>query len=171
MTMTQTDPDLPATEPTDPLAVALADPEVRQALAVIAANAPDLAVLVLASKGLLARSKEITDNVSERVEYLREAADDIELHRWLELHRALNDALPTIESFLKSPILRPEIVDVVARAGEAALEAEARVRTGPQRVGHVLALVRQLKDPLVQETIAFGLEFAKAFGRRQALGR
>jgi len=171
MTVTRTSPDLPLTEPTDPLAAALADPEVRQALAVIVANAPDLAALVLVSKSLLGRSRDIMDNVNERVEYLRKAIDPEEITRYLELRQALNEALPTIEGFLESPILRPEIVDIVGRAGEAALEAERRTASAPGQVGGVLALLRQLKDPQLQETLAYAVEFAKAFGRRRMLGR
>jgi hypothetical protein len=171
MTVTETHAGLPAMEPTDPLAVALADPEVRQALAVIVANAPDLAALVLLSKSLLGRSRDIVDNVNERVEYLREAIDPEEIRRYLELRQALNEALPTIEGFLQSPILRPEIVDIVGRAGEAALEAERKTATGPRQVGGAFALVRQLKDPQIQETLGYAIEFAKAFGRRRMLGR
>jgi hypothetical protein len=172
MTVTDTSPPVPATEPTDPLAVALADPEVRQALAVIAANAPDLAVLVLASKALLGRSRDILDNVNERVEYLREVIDPDEVTQYLELRQSLREALPTIEGFLQSPILRPEIVEIVGRAGEAALEAEARTSQVPARpVGSVFALLKQLKDPQLQETITYALEFAKAFGRQRMRGR
>lgn len=170
MTLTDADArsmDLPAD---DPLAAALADPEVREALAIVAQNAPDLAVLLLAAKGLLARSRDITDNVNERVDYLREAIDPQELRDYLELRHALNDALPTIRSFLESPILRPEIVQLVGRAGEAALEAEERSRRTPAPLT-VRGLWRQLRDPVVQETISFALEFAQAFGRRQMLGR
>ena len=154
----------------DPLAQALADPEVREALAIVAQNAPDLAVLLLAAKGLLARSRDISDNVNERIDYLREAIDPQELRDYLELRHALNEALPTIQSFLESPILRPEIVGLVGRAGEAALEADQRLTRAPEKVS-LRTLWRQFRDPVVQETLVFALEFAQAFGRRQMLGR
>lgn len=170
MTLASADPAPAPMAADDPLSVALADPDVREALAIIVQNAPDLAVLVLASKALLARSRDITDNVNERIEYLREVIDPVEVQRYLELRHALNEALPTIESLLQSPILHPDIVDVVARAGEAALEAEARTRVAPGRIG-LLGLLRKFRDPLVQESIIFALQFAEAFGRRQMLGR
>lgn len=170
MTLTALDRE-PTSEPVDDaLAQALADPEVREALAVVAQNAPDLAVLLLAAKGLLARSRDITDNVNERIDYLREAIDPQEVSDYLELRHALNEALPTIKSFLESPILRPEIVGLVGQAGEAALEAKERSARKPDRVT-IRSLWRQLRDPVVQETLGFALEFAQAFGRRQMLGR
>lgn len=170
MTLTAAETDSSRPSPDDPLALALADPEVREALAIIAQNAPDLAVLVLASKGLLARGRDITDNLNERIEYLRDAVDTEELANYLELRHALNEALPVIQSFLESPVLRPEIVGVVGRAGEAALEAEARTRRAPRRVS-LRTLWRAFRDPMVQETLTFALEFAQAYGRRQMLGR
>lgn len=170
MTLTSAATDHAEVTSDDALADALADPQVREALAIIARNAPDLAVLVLASKGLLMRSRDITDNVNERIEYLREAIDPQEVRNYLELRHSLNEALPVIQSFLESPILRPEIVGIVGRAGEAALEAEVRTRREPQRVT-LRTLWRAFRDPMVSETITFGLEFAQAFGRRQMLGR
>lgn len=47
---------------TDALAAMLADPEIRQSLAVIVANAPTLAALAAMGSGLLQRGPEIADN-------------------------------------------------------------------------------------------------------------
>jgi len=167
--------DLPATSPgpdDDALAAALRDPQVRASLAVIAANAPSIAVMVTASQALLARSRDIVDNINGRVEILRDASDerDLDAGRYRDLVRAFGDASPTIQTFLQSSVLQPDIVDVISRVGEAALEADRVTRGSKASVGGVFALMRELKDPQVQETLAFFVTFAKAFGRNQTAG-
>lgn len=157
----------------DALAAALRDPEVRAALAVIAANAPALAVLVSASDALLARSRDIVDNVNGRVLLLRETADgrQADLAPYRELLHAFGESAPVIESFLTSPVLQPQVVDVIGRVGGAATEADRLTRGRRSSVGGALALMRQLKDPQIQSTLAFFVEFARAFGRSQAAGK
>ena len=171
--MTQTVDVPPATPaPDDALADLLRDPEVRASLAVLAAHAPDLAVMVSAGRELLARSRDIVDNINGRVGLLRDAADENEFDvtSYTALVRAFGEASPTVQSFLRSPVLQPEIVDVISHVGEAALEADRQTRGRAASVGGVLALVRELKDPQVQETVAFFVAFAKAFGATQTHG-
>lgn len=162
-------PDTVPAAQADPLDTALADPEVRASLAVIAAHAPELAAMVTMGNGLLGRSREIMDNVNTRVNYLRDnAVSDPTSERYLELVRAFGDATPTIEAFLNSPILRPEIVAVIGKVGEAALEADRATKGRKLSVGGALHLMRELKDPRIQQTLAFFVTFAKIFGREQA---
>ena len=63
--------------------------------------------------------------------------------------------------------MRPEIIDVVGNLGEAALEADTQTKGRQVNVGGVFSLMRQLKDPDVQETLSFLLTFARVFGARQ----
>lgn len=56
---------------TDPLAAMLQDPEIRESLAVIVANAPALAALSSMATGVLARGPELADNVNGLVDQLR----------------------------------------------------------------------------------------------------
>ena len=160
---------------TDPLAAMLADPEIRQSLAVIVANAPTLAALAAMSTALLERGPEITDNINGLVDQLRSSADgDVEvgavaadLRDLLPLLTSLSARKDTIQGFLDSPILRPEIVDVIGKVGEAALAADEQTRGRQVDVGGPLAILRKLKDPDVQETMAFLFAFARVFGNRQ----
>ena len=73
-----------------------------------------------------------------------------------------------ITEFLDSKILQPEIVDIVGRLGEAAMHADEATRGKKAEVGGVFALLRELKDPRVQETLAFLVEFAKYFVTSQS---
>lgn len=170
MTVTADLPQFPAAAPDDALAAALRDPEVRASLAVIAANAPNIAVLVTSSQALLARGRDIADNINGRVDQLREVSSDhpVDFTRYRDLARALGESSPTIQDFLKSSVLQAEVVDVISRVGEAALEADRLTRNRRSTIGGLLALLRQLKDPQVQQTVGFFVEFAKAFGRSQA---
>lgn len=176
--------DLPAGSPPaasdDELAYLLKDPEVRQSLAVILANAPTLAALSSMGTLLLQRGPEIADNVNAAIVQLREQVDSDSADGGKKLGKAvgsLADLAPiapalaartdVITGFLDSPILQPEIVEIIGHLGEAAVEADMATRGRRESVGGVLAILRELKDPKVQETLAFLFAFARAFGERQ----
>jgi hypothetical protein len=171
-------PDVPTN--TDALDAMLADPEIRQSLAVIVANAPTIAALASMGSGLLQRGPEIADNINESVLKLREADGESALGQVGPALNALAKLAPvaetlatrteTIQGLLDSAILRPEIVDVVGTFGEAALEADRRTRGREASVGGIFALNKVLKEPEVQETLAFFVEFARVFGKHQRAG-
>lgn len=163
---------------TDALAAMLADPEIRESLAVLLANAPALAALASMSTALLQRGPEISDNINGLVDQLRGAASDegqtstlrgavVALNELAPLTPTLAARKDTIQAFLDSPILRPEIIDVVGNLGEAALAADQQTRGRQVNAGGVFSLVKQLKDADVQETLSFLLAFARVFGSRQ----
>ena len=79
-----------------------------------------------------------------------------------------DDASPTVQAFLQSPVLQPEVVEVIGRLGEAAVEADQATRgtTTPVTMWQMWREIR--KDPEMGNTLAFGMAFAKAFGRHQA---
>ena len=170
--------DLPAN--TDALDAMLADPEVRQSLAVIVANAPTLAALASMGTGLLQRGPEMMDNINAGIEQLRSAEGDgtlaqvgpalTSLAKLAPVAETLANRTETIQGLLDSAILRPEIVQVVGTFGEAALEADRRTRGKQVEVGSIFALNRVLKEPEVQETLAFLVEFARVFGKHQRSG-
>lgn len=179
-------PDLPAGSPAtdDELAGLLKDPEIRQSLATILANAPTLAAMSSMSTLLLQRGPEISDNINASVLMLREGIEGSDGAGAQKLGKAvgsLADLAPiapalaqrtdVITSFLDSSILRPEIVDIIGRLGEAATEADRRTRGRHATVGGMFSLLRELKDPKVQETLAFLVEFAKIFGERQSAAK
>mgnify|MGYP003586347185 CR=1 FL=1 len=161
---------------TDPLAAMLQDPEIRESLAVIVANAPTLAALSSMASGLLARGPELADNVNGLVDQLR-TSDNAEAGTLRDAVTALSELAPltpllaerkeTIQGFLDSPILRPEIIDVIGNLGEAALEADKQTKGRQVDAGGVFALVKQVKNADVQETLSFLIAFAKVFGARQ----
>jgi len=171
-------PDVSAN--TDALDAMLADPEIRQSLAVIVANAPTLAALAAMGTGLLQRGPELTDNINQIVLQLRSDADSGQTGQLRTAVGALAQLAPiaetlatrkeTIQGFLDSAILRPEIVQVVGTFGEAALEADKRTRGKQVEVGSIFALNKVLKEPEVQETLAFLVEFARVFGAHQRAG-
>ncbi len=169
-------PDVPTQ--TDPLEQMLADPEVRQSLAVIVANAPTLAALASMGTLLLERGPEITDNINASIRQLREESEDGgpgklgqaigSLAELAPLAPVLASRADSITGLLDSAVLRPEVVDVIGRFGEAAVAADQATRGQQVQVGSVFALLRELKDPQVQETLAFLITFAKSFGQKQS---
>lgn len=173
--------DVPAR--TDALDAMLADPEIRQSLAVLVANAPTLAALAAMGSGLLQRGPELMDNINASLIQLREAesGEGGGLSEVLPAVRSLSKLAPVTETLasradsvaalLDSAILDPEVVRVISSLGEAAVQAEKATRGKQASVGGLLALNRQLKDPQVQTTLAFVIELAKAFGSRTASGR
>jgi uncharacterized protein YjgD (DUF1641 family) len=173
--------DVP-TEPTianDDLADLLRDPEIRASLAMLLANAPTLAALTAMGGALMRRGPEITDNINSLVEQARGGLDSEQGGKKLSaavgsladlapLAPALAARSEVITSFLDSQILQPEIVDIIGRLGEAAMEADQVTRGRKAEVGGVFTLLKVLKDPEVQETLAFLVEFAKRFGSAQS---
>jgi hypothetical protein len=181
-------PDLPAGTPQAPpgedeLAYLLKDPEIRASLAVILANAPTLAAMASMSSALLQRGPELMDNINQAVRQVRESVDEDTTESGRKIGTAvgsLADLAPiapalaartdVITGFLDSPVLQPEIVEIIGHLGEAAVEADQQTRGRRQTVGGVLSILRELKDPQVQETLAFLFAFAKSFGQRQSAG-
>jgi hypothetical protein len=156
-------------EETDALSVMLDDPEVRQSLAVLAANAPTLAALVSVANGLLQRGPEITDNINGLVRDLRHELgnETSNLGGVLPLASALGNRSDAITNILDSAVLQPEVVEVIGHVGEAAVIADERTRGQSAQVGGIFTILKKLKDPNVQESLAFLLAFADAFGQRQ----
>jgi hypothetical protein len=164
----------------DALDAMLADPEIRQSLAVIVANAPTIAALAAMGTALLQRGPELSDNINGIVQSLRDADQGGKpgqigsavnsLAKLAPVAETLATRSETIQGFLDSSILRPEIVKVVGTFGEAALEADTRTRGRQAEVGSIFALNKVLKEPEVQETLAFFVEFARVFGARQRAG-
>lgn len=122
---------------TDALDVMLSDPEIRQSLAVIVANAPTLAALAAMGTALLQRGPEIADNVNGLVQQLRKEGERGDgklgnaigaLAQLAPLANSIGGHVDTIESLLNSPILRPEVVAVIGTVGEAATVANERTR-------------------------------------------
>jgi uncharacterized protein YjgD (DUF1641 family) len=175
-------PDSSTATGSDDLARLLEDPEIRQSLAMLLANAPTLAALTAMGGALMQRAPEIVDNVNSMVLQARgPLGETTGGQRLTSAVGALADIAPlaqplaarseVITDFLDSKILQPEIVDIVGRLGEAAMLADAKTRGKNAEVGGILALSRLLKDPQVQETLAFFVAFARAFGESQsALG-
>jgi hypothetical protein len=149
----------------DALDAMLADPEIRQSLAVIVANAPTIAALAAMGTALLQRGPELSDNINGIVQSLRDADQGGKpgqigsavnsLAKLAPVAETLATRSETIQGFLDSAILRPEIVQVVGTQVE---------------VGSIFALNKVLKEPEVQETLAFFVEFARVFGARQRAG-
>ena len=164
----------------DALDAMLADPEIRQALAVIVANAPTLAALASMGTALLQRGPEITDNINAGIRQLRGTESGGKAGELGAAVSALAELAPmaetlatrseTVQGLLDSAILRPEIVQVVGTLGEAALEADRRTRGRQVEVGSIFALNKVLKEPEVQETLGFLVEFARVFGAHQRSG-
>ena len=172
-------PDTSALAGSDDLARLLQDPEIRQSLAMLVANAPTLAALTAMGGALMARGPEIVDNVNSLVLQARgPLTEESGGQRLTSAVGALADIAPlakplaerseVITSFLDSQILQPEIVDIVGRLGESAMHADKATRGRKAEVGGVFALLREIKDPQVQETLAFLIEFAKHFGSAQS---
>jgi uncharacterized protein YjgD (DUF1641 family) len=171
-------PDVAANS--DALDTMLQDPEIRQSLAVIVANAPTLAALAAMGTALLQRGPELSDNINGLVQQLRDSDQGGKpaqigsavnsLAQLAPVAETLATRTDTVQGLLDSAILRPEIVQVVGTFGEAALEADKRTRGKQAEVGSIFALNKVLKEPEVQETLAFFVEFARVYGTRLRAG-
>lgn len=153
----------------DALAVMLADPEIRQSLAVLVANAPTLAALAAMAGGLLQRGPEIADNINGLVRDLRSEGGEGSggIAGVLPLASALGNRAETITTLLDSSVLQPEVVEVIGRLGAAAKSADESTAGKAVSVGGLFSILGKLKDPNVQETLSFLFAFAEVFGQSQ----
>lgn len=147
----------------------LADPEIRQSLAVIVANAPTLAALAAMTSGLLQRGPEIADNINGLVRDIRGSGGEGEsvIGGVLPLATALGKRADNITTLLDSAVLQPDVVEIIGRLGAAAQAADAKTAGKTASVGGIFAILGKLKDPNVQETLAFLFAFADVFGQSQ----
>jgi len=153
---------------TDALAAMLADPEIRESLAVLVANAPTLAALTSVTTAALQRGPEIADNINDAILEFRSQADGGKgLSQALPLVTALGERSESILGLVDSPVLQPEVVEVIGRVGAAAKEADAQTRGKPATVGGIFSILGKLKDPEVQQALAFLFAFASEFGSQQ----
>jgi Uncharacterized conserved protein len=81
---------------------------------------------------------------------------------------ALGDRTDSITGLLDSEVLQPEVVEVIGNVGAAAKEADASTRGQQASVGGIFTILGKLKDPNVQQSLAFLFAFAEAFGNRQS---
>lgn len=152
---------------TDALAAMLADPEIRESLAVLVANAPTLAALTSVATAALQRGPEIADNINDAILEFRGQAGGGGLGQALPLVSALGERSESILGLIDSPVLQPEVVDVIGRVGAAAKEADAQTRGKPANVGGIFTILGKLKEPEVQQALAFLFAFASEFGSQQ----
>ena len=80
---------------------------------------------------------------------------------------ALGARKDAITNILDSEILDSDTVEVIGNLGAAAAAADAKTQGHNNSVGGIFAIMRELKDPQVQNTLAFKV----FFGRQQALGQ
>ena len=167
----------------DALDAMLADPEIRESLAVIVANAPTLAALAAMGTGLLQRGPELADNVNQIVAQLRTDADTGD-GRASQLRIAVG-ALAAAGAHRRDPghaqgdhpglprLGHPPARDRRRSSAPSArppCEADKQTRGKQVQVGSIFALNKVLKEPEVQETLAFFVEFARVFGKHQRAG-
>ena len=158
----------------------LGDPQLVESLARLAEHRELLVFAADAAAGFLERSDAIVESFAGCV---REALDVSEDSRTdlLEMLSQTGKLLPgvtalvsqleplvtsgAIEHLAESKILAPEMVDVVAKIGDALHATEVARTADPSGIG-LVGLLKTLRDPDAQRAMAYLATFAKEFGRR-----
>lgn len=158
----------------------LGDPALVDALAGLAKHTPLLTFAAEAATGFLERSEVVIDNLADGVAEVRGLADggsrDV-----LGLVSQLGALLPAVqtllaqvqplieagslESLAKSKILAPEMVDTVARVGDALHATRISHAENPTSLG-LFGMLKALRDPDAKRGLGFLATFLKEFGRQ-----
>lgn len=158
----------------------LGDPALVESLAKLSEHTHLLTFAAEAAAGFLERSEVVVENIAEGVRDIRGAAEagsrDV-----LGLLSQLGTLLPAVQALLRqvqplvesgsfehlaqSKILDPEMVDTVARVGDALHATRVSHRANPTELG-LFGMLRALRDPDAKRAMGFLATFLKEFGRQ-----
>lgn len=158
----------------------LGDPRLVEALAALSERTELLQFAAEAAEGFLERAETVADNVGDSVRdalTLAEGGTSDAIAMLTQLSRLLpgvqsllTQLEPLVESgaiehLAQSKILAPEMVDVVAKIGDALHATAVSQRANPDGIG-LLGLLQTLRDPDARRALAYLSTFAKEFGKR-----
>ncbi len=168
-------------EPVDAVVDRMNDPAVAASLITLLDNAELLSVLVSGLDGLFRRGDTIADSMADGLMEMRdlEGAPDAStvgelignLGQLTRLTSSLAEAQPFIDGVLESNMLRPEVVDLLSTAAEAAVDGAQRAEENKTVVKGAFGALRALKDPDVQRGMGFLIEVSRSLGRSLNSGR
>jgi len=167
-----------AVSPSDSIRERLDDPKVAEALNTLLDHAELLAVLVTGLDGFVRRGDTISNSLSSAVSdfkgaSLAGAVPGGESLKGLDvqglaaslgtLSTALVGATHAINTLLKSRLTDPQAADVLAKLGDAVVDAKTANAAAPKGM---LGLWKVSKDPDVGRGLGFLIQVARSFGRR-----
>ena len=168
-------------EPVDAVVDRLNDPAVAASIITLLDNAELLSVLVTGLDGLFRRGDTIADSMADGLNEMRdlEGAPDASavgelignLGQLTRLTASLAEAQPFIDGILESEMLRPEVVQLLSTAADAAGEGANRAEENKTVVKGAFGALKALKDPDVQRGMGFLVEISRALGRSLNSGR
>jgi uncharacterized protein YjgD (DUF1641 family) len=156
------------------LLAALTEPQTLEALQTLVAHLPQLARWASLADQLPGLLAMLGDTLDETAANLQEHGLDVERSLANGLQAVLwlggqleKDDLQRLGGVIKSDVLNPAAVQVVEQAASSltAVQEHLRQVPGDQRVG-LWGMLRALRDPDIQRSLAFATRFGKLFGRR-----
>ncbi len=148
----------------------LSEPAVLSALGQLLDSLPQLTKLLKGTPNIVAMLGDMVDDYQERC-----AAEGLDMEKSLTngfqtalwLGSNINkDHLDRIGDLLSSDILNPHAVSVVNNAAQSLTNAQRELgeSTTQNQIG-VLGLLAALRNPEIQRSLAFAVEFGKCFGK------
>lgn len=169
-----------AVSPGDRVRERLDDPKVANALNTLLDHADLLAVLVSGLDEFVRRGETISNSLSSSVREVAGAsisgavpgADALKgvdvaglAASMATLSGALVAATPALNTLLTSRLTDPQAVDVVAKLGDAVVEAKTAVGSAAAPKG-LRGLWKTSRDPDIAKGLNFMIQVARSFGRR-----
>jgi len=160
----------------------LNEPDTAEALNLILDNAQLIALTVTSLDGMLRRSEQIMENVTESLDDLRAAVPSVDVNvtevisQVTELSQflpKLTDMISQLKALLDSDefnslttsgLFAPKTLAIIGDAGTALVESYETSQRQVEPMG-VLALANSLRDPDVQRVLTFLVDFSKRFGQ------
>ncbi len=160
----------------------LNEPDTAEALNQILDNIQLIALSVTSLDGMLRRSEQIIENVTDGIQEIRAVAPspDVNLTDVISQLTQLSQLLPQLteisgelktifdsdefKSLITSGIFAPKTVGIIGQAGTALVESYEASQEQAKPMG-VLGLANSLRDPDVQRALTFLVGFSKRFGQ------
>ncbi|MBL8930288.1 MAG: DUF1641 domain-containing protein [Kineosporiaceae bacterium] len=160
--------DLLSSTPADQLRARLDDPQVAASLNALLDNVDVLALLIQMVNGVLQRGDTITESLSAALHEVRGATGHGPGYL-VEPTRKLVEDAPAIAdaatALIDSGMLRREVVDLLGRFANAAVDGVRTAERNHTSLGGVLPTVRALRDPDVARGMGMLIEVARSIGK------
>ncbi len=168
--------DLDLTSSSGLLARKLSDPVTASAVSSLIDQAGLLAFLLQGIDEFLSRGDVIADSLADGlVEVKSVTAQSGRLGtvnlseltaNFTKLLLSLSESSPAISELLDSGMFRSDVMQLLAAAADAAVEARQNVAAKAPKIQGVYSLVKSLKEPDVQKGLSYIVELAGALGRK-----
>ena len=144
----------------------LTAPDTLEHLGVMLDKIELVAFLAEAMDGFLRRSDEVAESVAGGVADLQQSLPKIDGEQLRSASERLPDLVEAGEVLAEAGMFERSTVEVLGRLGRTIAESHEATDSRPRQTLGLFGLLKALRDPMVQNTLALGLDVARRYGAR-----